>query len=367
MASTSRQAQQEEGEMSFWDHLEELRGTLFRSLLAICAFTILAFCFKKLLFDVIVLAPVTSEFLTYRLLGIDLSMKLVNIEISTQFFVHLKVAAAAGLVFAFPFIVWELWKFIAPALYRKEKKAVSKAFGMSTGLFYIGVLVGYYVVLPMCLNFFVDYKVSETVENTISLSSYISLFMSMVLMIGITFEFPTVIMALSSMGLVTRSTLRGIRKHAIVVVLCISAIITPADPLSMIVLAIPLYALYEFSILCARKDGDEPVSSDDDEEDEEEEEDEEDAEESDEDEADEDDEVKQIEEKSSDDEPSEEDTPSGQEEETVVDSEEGSEEAPETVEYGHESGEPTLDEDPAMAEWRKNNSFGTNPYDSSPS
>ena len=362
MASTSHQAQQDEGEMSFWDHLEELRGTLFRSILAICAFTILAFCFKRFLFDVIVLAPVTSDFLTYRLLGIYLSMKLVNIEISTQFFVHLKVAAAAGLVFSFPFIVYELWKFIAPALYKKEKKAVSKAFGMSTGLFYIGVLVGYYVVLPMCLNFFVDYKVSETVENTISLSSYISLFMSMVLMIGITFEFPTVIMVLSSMGLVTRSSLRGLRKHAIVVVLCISAIITPADPLSMIVLAIPLYALYEFSILCARKE--KPEVEEDEEEEEEEEETESETEEDD----------------------TEDDTSSDGDEVKQIGAAEETAEAPESPEVEEASGpssdesvnltaedsqaaeeEPAVDEDPAMAEWRKNNAFGSDPYDRSQS
>ena len=326
MAFSSHQTQAaDEAEMSFWDHLEDLRGTLFRSIIAICAFTILAFCFKKILFDVIVLAPVTPDFPTYKLLGIDLSMKLVNIEISTQFFVHLKVAAAAGLVFAFPFIVYEIWKFIAPALYKREKFAVRKAFGMSTGLFYIGVLVGYYVVLPMCLNFFVDYKVSETVENTISLSSYISLFMSMVLMIGITFEFPTVVMALSSMGLVTRSTLRGIRKHAIVVVLCISAIITPADPLSMIVLAIPLYALYEFSILCARKEKPETEEEDDDEEEYEEEETEE---------------VEEVEE---------------EEKEEEVEKEDG-----------QESENEEDEADSAMDEWRRNNSFGANPHDSRP-
>lgn len=359
MASTSHQAQQDEGEMSFWDHLEELRGTLFRSILAICAFTILAFCFKRFLFDVIVLAPVTSDFLTYRLLGIDLSMKLVNIEISTQFFVHLKVAAAAGLVFSFPFIVYELWKFIAPALYKKEKKAVSKAFGMSTGLFYIGVLVGYYVVLPMCLNFFVDYKVSETVENTISLSSYISLFMSMVLMIGITFEFPTVIMVLSSMGLVTRSSLRGLRKHAIVVVLCISAIITPADPLSMIVLAIPLYALYEFSILCARKEKPE-VEEDEEEEDETESETEEDDTEDD--TSSDGDEVKQI--------GAAEETAEAPESPEVEEASEPS--SDESVNLTAEDSqaveeEPAVDEDPAMAEWRKNNAFGSDPYDRSQS
>lgn len=245
-------------DMTFWDHLEALRGNIIRSLLAISLFAVLAFCFKKILFDGIVLAPVSRDFITYRLLGIDMDMKLVNIDLSAQFFTHLRVAAAVGLVMSFPYVIYQLWEFIAPALYQNEKKAVRTAFGMSTGLFYIGVAVGYFIVLPMCLNFFVDYKVSETVENTIALNSYISLFMSMVLMIGVVFEFPTVVVVLSKLGIVTRATLRHYRRHAIVAVLCVSAVITPADPLSMIVLAIPLYILYEASILCARKDtGDE--------------------------------------------------------------------------------------------------------------
>lgn len=240
-------------EMSFWDHLEELRGNIFRSLLAVTLCMVVAFCFKKVLFDFIVLAPLNPSFITYRLLGIDLEMTLINIEVSAQFFVHLRTAAAAGLILAFPYVVYELWAFISPALYRKEKVAVGKAFGLSSLLFYLGIMVGYYIVLPLCLNFFVDYQVSESVANTISLSSYISLFMSLVLMIGVVFEFPTVVMILSSLGLIDRGTLRRYRRHAIVVVLCISAIITPADPLSMIVLAVPLYLLYEFSFLLCRK------------------------------------------------------------------------------------------------------------------
>lgn len=241
-------------EMTFWDHLEALRGNIFRSLLAVCVFAILAFCFKKVLFDVIVLGPMASDFVTYRLMGINFHMKLINIEVSSQFMVHIRVAAAAGLVFSFPYVVYQLWEFIAPALYKNERKSIRKAFLMSTGLFYIGVLVGYYLVMPLCLNFFVDYKVSDTVENTIALSSYISLFMSTVLLIGVTFEFPTVVMVLSSLGLVTRKSLRKFRKHALVAVLCVAAIVTPADPMSMIVVAIPLYALYEFSVFCARED-----------------------------------------------------------------------------------------------------------------
>lgn len=240
-------------DMGFWDHIEELRGTIIRSLVAVLAFSIAAFCFKKILFDGIVLAPLYGTFPTYRLLNIPFEMKLINIEVSTQFMVHVRVAMASGLVFSCPYIIYEIWKFIAPALYRREKVSIRKAFALSSMLFYVGVLVGYYLVLPLCLNFFVDYKVSDAVENTIALNSYISLFMSLVLMIGVVFEFPMVAMVLSSMGLIDRPAMRKYRKHAIVVVLSISAIITPADPLSMIILAIPMYLLYEFSILLCRK------------------------------------------------------------------------------------------------------------------
>ncbi len=245
---------QPELEMTFWDHLDALRSNIFRSLAAVALFSVLAFCFKRILFDGVILAPLKSDFITYRLLGIDFGMKIINIEISTQFFVHLRAALAAGVVISFPYIVYQLWEFIAPALYRNERRSVRKAFGLSTIFFYLGVLVGFFVVLPMCLNFFADYKVSESVENTISLTSYMSLFMSMVLMIGVVFEFPSVVMLLSSLGIVTRKLLRKYRRHAIVAVLCVSAIITPADPLSMIVLALPLYSLYEMSILMCRTD-----------------------------------------------------------------------------------------------------------------
>ena len=240
-------------DMGFWDHLDVLRGAIFRSAIGVLLFAIVAFCFKTFVFDKIILAPLHGEFLTYRLMGIPFEMKLVNIEISTQFMVHVRMACMVGLVMSCPYIIYEIWKFIAPALYRKEKVAIRKAFLMSSGLFYLGVLVGYYLVLPLCLNFFVDYKVSDQIENTITLTSYISMFMSLVLAIGIVFEFPMVVMVLSSMGLIDRPMMRKYRKIAIVAVLCVSAIITPADPMSMIILAIPLYALYEFSIMLCRK------------------------------------------------------------------------------------------------------------------
>jgi sec-independent protein translocase protein TatC len=161
-----------------------------------------------------------------------------------------------GIIIAFPYIVYEIWKFIAPALYENEKRAVRKAFGMSSFLFYLGVAVGYFIVLPVCLMFFMNYTVSDAVQNTISLGSYISLFTSMVFLIGLLFEFPTVVLVLSHLGVLTRKQLRGFRKSAFVVILILAALITPSDPFSMFVLSIPLYGLYEFSILVCKKEDD---------------------------------------------------------------------------------------------------------------
>ena len=239
-------------EMSFWDHLDVLRGTIFRSILAVLLASILGFVFKDILFGFI-LAPSRSGFCVYELLGWDITMTLVNVDVSAQFFAHLRAAVSVGLVVAFPYIIWELWRFIAPALYNKEKKSVGRAFLLASFLFYAGVAVGYFLVLPVCVQFFMNYTVSPEIANTITLNSYMSLFMSTVLMIGIVFEFPTLIVILSHIGLVTRKFLRKGRRYAIVVVLVISAIVTPADPLSMIVVAIPLYALYEIAILCCKK------------------------------------------------------------------------------------------------------------------
>ena len=238
-------------EMSFWDHLDELRGALFRSVLAVFIVTVAFLFIPKQLFDA-VLWPTKPDFVLYDILGWKFSMALVNIEVSAQFFAHLKVSVLCALVVAFPYVIWEIWKFVAPALYDNEKKAVGTAFGLASGLFYIGVAVGYFIVLPVCLMFFMNYTVSDSISNIISLSSYMSMFISMVFLIGILFEFPTVIMALSSIGIVDKGMLRKGRKYAAVVVLLLAALITPSDPFSMFVLAIPLYGLYELSILLCR-------------------------------------------------------------------------------------------------------------------
>lgn len=237
--------------MSFWDHLEVLRGTLFRSVLYLCAFSALGLIFKQELFDII-LAPAGRDFCIYRMLGWDFSMQLVNIEVSAQFFVHLRASFAVGLVLSFPLIIYELWRFVAPALYPGEKKVIRLGFVLASLLFYLGVLVAYFIVLPVCLQFFINYSIDPEIANTITIGSYMSVFTSTVLLIGLTFEFPTVALVLSRLGIVSPEMLRKGRKIAFVLVLALSAFITPADPVSMFVLAIPLYLLYEVSILLCK-------------------------------------------------------------------------------------------------------------------
>ena len=240
--------------MSFWDHLDVLRGTLFRSALSVFLASIVMFCFKDFLFGKVILAPSRPDFFMYRILGGGVSMQLINTEVSAQFFVHLKVSFICGLVIAFPYIIYEIWKFIAPALYDNEMRSVRKAFLGSALLFFAGVATGFCLIFPVTLSFFQGYTVSDAIANTITLNSYISMFSSMVILFGIVFEFPVLIAILSNMGIVTREMLTKYRKHAFVGVLIVAAVITPADPFSMLIAAAPLYLLYELSVIvCVRK------------------------------------------------------------------------------------------------------------------
>ena len=240
--------------MSFWDHLDVLRGTLFRSALSVLLVSIVMFCFKNFLFEKIILAPSRPDFFLYKILGGNVSMLLINTEVSAQFFVHLKVSFICGFVIAFPYIIYEIWKVIAPALYDNEMRSVRKAFLGSALLFYAGVATGFCLIFPVTLSFFQGYTVSDTIANTVTLNSYISMFSSMVILFGIVFEFPVLIAILSNMGIVTKDTLKKYRKYAFVGVLIVAAIITPADPFSMMIAAAPLYLLYELSVfVCVRK------------------------------------------------------------------------------------------------------------------
>jgi len=244
--------------MSFWDHLEELRGAIIRSvLLLVCAFVALFF-FKNLVFDTIVLAPTRSSFWFYRLLGVNMNLQLINIDVTAQFFTHIKVTFIAAFVLTFPFICYQLWRFIAPALYRDEKKTVRRAFGLGAGLFYLGICTGYFLVVPLMLLFFDGYQVSAAIVNTFSLNSYISIFSGMVFMMGLLFEFPSVLAVLSHFGIVTREFMKRYRRHAIVVIIILAAVLTPTgDPFTLLVVSVPLYLLYEFSILICRPEREE--------------------------------------------------------------------------------------------------------------
>ena len=239
-------------EMSFWEHLDVLRGALIRVLAVVLALSCLGLAFKEPLFKVI-LAPARPDFFIYRLLGMDFGMTLINVDISAQFVTHLRASVVAGFILSFPYLVWEIWRFVLPALYAGEKKAVRRTFLLSSVLFYVGAAVGYFIVLPLCLQFFMGYSISPDITNTATLRSYMSMFSSLVLLMGIAFEFPSAILLLSMLGIVDRPLLRRGRKYAFVALLIIAAFITPTgDPLSMLLLAAPLYLLYELSItLCS--------------------------------------------------------------------------------------------------------------------
>ncbi len=241
-------------EMTFWDHLEDLRMSIFRMIAVFAAVVVGLFFFKDFLFGEVILGPSRADFFLYRLLGTEFSMELVNLEVAAQFMIHMKVTFLSALVMTFPYIIYEVWRFIAPALYDNERKAVRGAFLFASFLFYLGVVVGYALIFPLMLNFFAGYHVSPEIPNTFSLSSYIALLTSMVLTFGIVFEFPTVVVALSSLGVLKKETLTSFRKHAVLVVAILAAVITPSgDPFTMLVVSVPLYLLYEFSILLCRK------------------------------------------------------------------------------------------------------------------
>ncbi len=244
----------ESKDMSFWEHLEALRQGLFHVIIALLAAFIVLFFFKDFLFDDLILAPTRSDFFFYKWFGMETGLQLVNIELSTQFMVHMRVTFLCAIIVCCPYILFEIWRFIAPALYQREKRATRRAFLFASFLFYLGIAVGYCIILPLMVNFFDGYKVSEAVTNTISLNSYISTVNSTVLLFGIVFEVPTLVAVLSQLGLITRKTLLSGWKWAVLVIAVLAAIITPADPFSMLIASIPLFLLYGISILVCRKE-----------------------------------------------------------------------------------------------------------------
>lgn len=256
------QGENTNNEMSFIDHLEELRWHLIRSGIAILVITIIVFICNRFIFDTLILGPKSADFLTYKgfcklshLLGLGNllciqpgNFKLVNIEVTGQFMTHLKVSLVLGIIIAFPYVLWEIWRFIKPGLHEHEQKHTRGFVFVSSLLFFIGVSFGYLVLSPFSINFFATYSVSAQINNTITLTSYISIITTLVLASGIMFELPLIVYFLSNFGLLTPDLMREYRKHAFVVILFIAAIITPADVWTQILVTVPVYFLYELSI-----------------------------------------------------------------------------------------------------------------------
>src|SRR3972149_2745141 len=253
-------------EMSFLDHLEALRWHLIRSAVAILLFTTLAFLNKGLIFDTIILGPKSPDFVTYRFLCYisdkfnlgealcikDISFILMNIQMAGQFTNHILVSIIAGFIIAFPYVFWEIWRFVNPALHTKEKKYTKGVVFFSSVLFISGVLFGYFLIAPLTVNFLGSYHVSAEVVNQINLSSYITTVASVTLATGVIFELPILTYFLTKIGIITPVFMRKYRRHAIVTIFVLAAIITPPDVISQILVSIPLLLLYEFNIYVSK-------------------------------------------------------------------------------------------------------------------
>jgi sec-independent protein translocase protein TatC len=255
-----------EKEMSFLEHLEELRWHIIRSILAIVVFMVVAFLFKNVIFDKVILAPKSPGFITNRLLcqlgewmnttALCINTKplnLINIKMSGQLTTHIAVSMVAGVILAFPVILWEFWQFFRPALKPNEAKYARGAVFSASMLFFTGVLFGFFMLSPLSIHFLSTYEISEDVVNQINVRSYIGTLTSICLATGLVFELPIISFFLTKVGIITPRFMRQYRKHAIVVIFILAAIITPPDVFSQTLVAIPLLVLYEVSILISAR------------------------------------------------------------------------------------------------------------------
>jgi sec-independent protein translocase protein TatC len=258
---------EKEDEMSFLDHLEALRWHILRSLAAIVILMVVAFFSKRLLFHDIILAPSRPDFWTYRLLcklSVILEQPFLCVEklsfiiqsrtLTGQFTTHIGVSFVAGLVIAFPYVFWEIWQFVKPGLYPKERSMTRGSVFYVSLLFFMGISFGYWILSPLSINFLANYQIDESIQNEIDLLSYIEMLVMMVLACGLMFQLPMVVLVLAKAGLVTADFLRMYRRHAILIIVVVAAILTPSpDMFSQIIVALPIYMLFEMSILLAAR------------------------------------------------------------------------------------------------------------------
>jgi len=247
--------------MSFLEHLEALRWHIIRALASILVVAIGVFMAKRIVFDKIILGPTNQDFLTYRvfckftknLCFYPQGLQIITRDISEQFLSHIKVSVWLGLIVAFPYVFWEVWRFIKPGLYDKERRAARGVVAVCSSLFILGVLFGYFIIAPFAITFLSSYSVSAKIANTTTLSTLVNSMTMFTIPTGLVFELPIVIYFLAKIGLVSSSFLKRYRRHSLVVILLVAAIITPPDVITQLLVSLPLYSLYEVGIIIARR------------------------------------------------------------------------------------------------------------------
>ena len=254
----------ESEKQGFWDHLDILRASLVKIAAVTAVFAVVAFFFKEALFSVI-LAPKDADFITYRWLYFfsgwvtdeqaqDFYVKLINTGLAQQFMIHMKVAMCTGVLCASPYILYQLFRFVSPALYANERKYVVRVVGYGYIMFMVGVLISYFLIFPLTFRFLGTYQVSDQVENMISLQSYISTLLMMSLAMGIVFEIPILSWLFAKLGFISADFMRRYRRHAVVIILVVAAIITPtSDVFTLLLVSLPMWLLYEVSIWIVKR------------------------------------------------------------------------------------------------------------------
>jgi len=253
-----------EAEMSFFDHIDVLRKHLLRALAVILVFTIGAFYYTDFIFNEIIMGPKNPGFWTYRMMCklverfpsigpefciTKIDAKIINTEMAGQFTLQLNSCVMVGIILGIPYLLFELWLFVKPALHDNERKSASGFVAFASFLFFLGILFGYYIICPLSINFLTNFTVSPDIQNTFTIDSYLSSVMTLTLGSGVIFQLPVIIFILSKMGIMTPAFMRASRRYSIVIILIIAAVVTPtADPYTMMIVALPLFLLYEVSI-----------------------------------------------------------------------------------------------------------------------
>ena len=259
----------QQDEMSFWDHLEELRWTLLRCIIALIVFTIGGLAVMRHIFDSVIMAPTRADFILYRAIcklssiapffpnfcDETFYVDIFNVKLGTAFFTWMSTSFWLALLLTFPYLVYEVWKFVRPALYENEKKNVRWVFTFGTFMFFLGCAVGYFLVFPMTLHFLITFDLSSVINEGVSLEDYMDKFLILIFIMGVVFEMPLLCWLLSQVGLLKRSLFNKYRRHAIVGLLVAAAFITPSgDPFTLSVVFFPLYGLFELSAFFVKKD-----------------------------------------------------------------------------------------------------------------